>query len=199
MRIFLRVLLGLLLVVVLIAVVMNGIASSQRGADADYHQSLPRTIRLETGKISGDSVLAQDCTCKGAERSPDLYWGADLPNIKSFAVVMTDPDVPSPAFPLFNLTHWVVYDIPAMFSNLPEGLLIEQAMKYKAQFGKNSLGDLKYIGPCPPIGKHVYLFRVYALDKRLEPTAALDKEQLMDAMKGHILAYGELKTYYAAD
>lgn len=199
MRIFLRIVLGLLLIIVVAVIVMNAVARSQRGDEAAYHKDLPKTIRLETSKLGGDSLLAQDCTCKGGERSPDLYWGNNLPNVKSFALIVTDPDVPSPAFPLFNLTHWLVYDIPANFSNLPEGLPVGEAIKRGAQFGKNSLGDLKYIGPCPPLGRHVYVFKLYALDKRLEPTTPLERQPLLDAMKGHILAYGELKGYYAAE
>ncbi len=199
MRIFSRILLGLLLIVVVVAVFMNLRAGSERRDEADYHRSLAKTMLLETGKLMTDSLLAQECTCKGGERTPDLYWSNNPPNVQSYAMIMIDPDVPSPTFPLFNLTHWVVYNIPAEFHSLPEGMLIEQAVRHTAQFGRNSMGDQKYIGPCPPVGKHAYVFKIYALDKRLTAPAPLDKAQLLDAMKGHILAYGELKTYYAAD
>lgn len=201
MRIFLRILLGLVAAIVVAAVVMNLIARSERGSDADYHHNLPKNIRLETSRISSDSTLAVECTCEGGklgDRSPDLYWRTDLTNVKTFAITMTDPDVPTPAFPLFNLNHWVVYDILPSYSDVPVGLTAKMAFDHGAHFGKNSMGDLKYIGPCPPMGKHTYIFRIYALDKRFNPKTPMDKQQLLDAMKGHILGYGELKTYYAA-
>lgn len=205
MRISIRILLGLVLLVVVVALVMNIRARSQRGAEDDYHKSLLKNITLETSKITVDSTLAQECTCKGEAKSPDLYWRPTRmdtppdPNIQSYALIVTDPDVPSPAFPLFNLTHWVIYDIPATFASLPFGLPIEQAARHTAQFGKNSMGEQKYLGPCPQVGKHAYVFKIYGLDTRLTPGAPLDKQGLLDAMRGHILSYGELKTYYAAE
>ncbi len=205
MRFFIRILLGIVLLIVILALAMNIRARSQRGTEADYHKNLPKNLVLETSKIGIDSTLAPECTCKGEEKSPDLYWRPNRmdvppdPNIKSYALTVTDPDVPSPAFPLFNLTHWVIYDIPSTFGSLPFGLPIEQAIRHTAQFGKNSMGDQKYIGPCPPVGKHAYIFRIYGLNTRLMPNAPLDKQGLLDAMKGHVLGFGELKTYYAAE
>ncbi len=199
MRIVFRILLGFVLFIVAAAVFMYLRAGSQRRAEADYHQALPKTIKLETGQLMSDSSLSQQCACKTGERSPDLYWSNNPPNVTSYALTMIDPDVPTPAFPLFNLTHWVVYDIPANFHSLPDGMLVEQAIRHTAQFGKNSMGELKYVGPCPPSGKHAYIFKIYALDTRIDSAKPLEKAELLDAMKGHVLAYGELKVYYEAD
>ena len=198
MRIFFRIVLGLVLFVVAAAIGMNLWAAGERRAEADYHKGLPNTMLLETGQLMSDSSLSQQCACKTGERSPDLYWSRNPPNVTSYAVTMIDPDVPTPAFPLFNLTHWLVYDIPANFHSLPDGMLEEQALRHTAQFGKNSMGERKYVGPCPPAGRHAYILKIYALNTRFDPKTPFTKADLLDAMKDHILAYGELKVYYTA-
>lgn len=200
MHLFFRILSGLVLILIGAALFMNWRARSERRAEIAYHQSLHKTIRLESGKLSSDSLLAQECTCKGSGISPDLYWTNTSPSVKSYALTLTDPDVPTPAFPVVNLTHWVVYDIPPSIHSLPLNLQLTQAQQQSANFGKNSMGDQEFIAPCPPLGKHAYVFKLYALDTRLSTAVKkpLTKEQLLEWMKGHILEYGELKGYYAA-
>lgn len=137
-----------------------------------------------------------NCTCKGKEASPALSWEGSTTDAEAYAVLMTDPDVPSPDFPLYNLSHWVLYNLPASVGSLPEGVTTEQLRMLGGKAGKNGTGSLAYIGPCPPIGRHAYIFRVYALDQPIALDDAPDKQTVMDAMQGHVLEYGEIIGYF---
>jgi len=117
-------------------------------------------------------------TCKGADVSPPLNWEAQA-GAQSYALIVDDPDAPAGIF-----THWVIYNLPADLTSLPEGV---PANAYSQ--GKNNFGRKGYNGPCPPAGKpHRYNFTLMALD--LPPTlpTGLDKAALLKAVSGHILA-----------
>jgi Raf kinase inhibitor-like YbhB/YbcL family protein len=118
-------------------------------------------------------------TCDGSNVSPQLSWSGFPEKTKSFAIIMDDPDAP-----MGTWVHWVMYNIPPTVTNLDEKLSIE---KINAIDGINSWGEKGYNGPCPPGGTHHYIFKLYALDKLLTPKEAMDKAELLEAMKGHIL------------
>lgn len=124
-------------------------------------------------------------TCQGDDVSVPLKF-SDVPSgTKSFAIIVDDPDAPSGVF-----THWIGWNIPVESSGLIEG---QKAPKQ----GKNSFGKLGYNGPCPPPGKpHRYFFKVFALDAILELKEGSSKEELMDAMEGHILGQADLVGTY---
>ncbi|GAB3552550.1 YbhB/YbcL family Raf kinase inhibitor-like protein [Spirosoma fluminis] len=196
MRVLLWVFVGILLICGSVAAVMHIRAKNQRQDEQTYHAALRKTVAVTSRSFPPNGDMPINCSCKGQEASPALMWEGDQPHAESYVVLMTDYDVPTPVFPIYNLSHWVIYNLPASVRSLPEGLSVEQMRMLGGKTGKNSTGDLTYIGPCPPVGRHAYVFRVYALDELLTFSSAPDKQAVLDAMKGHVLAYGELTGYF---
>ena len=124
--------------------------------------------------------------------SPHIRWTAAPETTKSYAMVSMDWDAPSPRLRLFPVVHWILYNIPAntteIAQNSNSGLLGRRGINSGLNVGRQQ----GYMAPCPPLDTHRYEFRVYALDvDRIQP-ASNDRPGLMQAMDGHILAYGEL-------
>ncbi|MGC8855881.1 MAG: YbhB/YbcL family Raf kinase inhibitor-like protein [Anaerolineae bacterium] len=126
-------------------------------------------------------------SCRGRDISPALEWGDPPASTQSFALIMDDPDAP-----VGTWDHWVLYNIPASVRRLPEAIPAEASLPDGSLHGKNSWGRLGYGGPCPPSGTHRYFFRLYALDTTLPLSSGASKKQVLEAMKGHILAQAEL-------
>ena len=196
MRLLSRILVGLVIGLVLIAVGLHLSAGSGREAEIAYLSTLRKTLTLSSRSFPPNGDMPISCSCKGHEVSPELLWENSTPNVKSYAVLLTDYDVPTPAFPLYNLSHWVIYNLPGSVRSLPEGVTAEQMRMLGGKVGKNGTGDTKYIGPCPPVGRHAYVFRVYALDQMLSFTDLPGKQAVLEAMQGHVLGYGELTGYF---
>ena len=134
-------------------------------------------------------------TCEGQDVSPPLKW-SDLPsNAKTLALIVDDPDAPDPAKPQRVYVHWVVYNIPASADSLKENAS-KDGMPKGALQGNNDWGKAEYGGPCPPIGRHRYFFKLYALDRELVGLSAATKADLERAMQGHIVGTGELMGTY---
>lgn len=151
------------------------------------------SMHLESPAISPDHLIPRRHTCDGTDLSPPLSWSGVPAGAKSLALIVDDPDAPDPAAPQRTFVHWVVYNIPPSASGLSEGAA--QALPPGALQGLNDWRDKGYGGPCPPIGKHRYFFKLYALDTMLElkrPTKAAVEE----AMQGHILDRAELIGLY---
>jgi len=188
--------LGLLLLIAIVAVGMRINAKRQRDNEQTYHAGFKKTLTVSSSSFPPGGDMPINCTCKGKEASPALSWESSTTDAEAYAVLMTDPDVSSPNFPLYNLSHWVLYNLPASVRSLPEGVTTEQLRMLGGKTGRNGTGSLAYIGPCPPIGRHAYIFRVYALDQPITLADAPDKQTVMEAMQGHILEYGELIGYF---
>jgi Raf kinase inhibitor-like YbhB/YbcL family protein len=134
-------------------------------------------------------------TCDGRDISPPLSWSGVPPGAKSLALIVDDPDAPDPAAPQRTWVHWVLFNIPANAPGLESGghKLPEGAVQ-----GSNDWKRSGYGGPCPPIGRHRYFFKLYALDVVLAVSNP-DKQQLVAAMQGHILEQTEIiGTYHKA-
>ncbi len=198
MPLFLRILLGVVVVVALLVTGLYWRARHELMQDIAYHKALPRTLAMTSTSFADGNYIPIECTCKAGDISPGILFDNEIPGAKSFALTMIDPDVPSSAFPLFNMTHWVIYNLNPATSRIWAGSGADSLARHGGAFGKNSMGDLKYIGPCPPMGRHLYLFRVYALDTTLKFEETPNKAQLMTAMTGHVLAYGQLAGYFSA-
>jgi Raf kinase inhibitor-like YbhB/YbcL family protein len=135
----------------------------------------------------GEKIPAK-YTCEGQDVSPKLEWSAPPAETQSFALIVDDPDAPGGVF-----THWVLFNIPSDSRELAEAIPAQAQLTSGARQGKNDMGSTGYDGPCPPPGKpHRYQFTLYALDQTLDLKAGAGKKQLLDAMKGHILAQGQL-------
>lgn len=135
-------------------------------------------------------------TCDGADVSPALSWAGVPPEAKSLALVMDDPDAP-----VGTWVHWVLYDLPATLAGLPEGVPKKERLDgggtHGACWGVDRFSRVGYSGPCPPPGSpHRYHFRLYALDRVLGLPPRATKADLLEAMKGHVLAEGELVGTY---
>jgi len=134
-------------------------------------------------------------TCEGDDDSPSLSWSGAPSGTKTFALIVDDPDAPDPEKPQRVYVHWVVYNIPATTTSLPENAS-KKGLPGGAGVGKNDFGKREYGGPCPPIGRHRYFFKVYALDTQLNFTSPPTKNDLLKGMEGHVLATGELMGTY---
>ena len=135
-------------------------------------------------------------TCDGEDLSPALAWSGAPEGTASYALIMDDPDAPPGTW-----VHWVLYDLPAEQTRLAAGVSESSSLEgggtHGACWGVSSYSRVGYHGPCPPPGSpHRYSFRLYALDAPLGLPAKATKEQLLSAMKGHILAQAELVGVY---
>ena len=134
-------------------------------------------------------------TCQGADKSPALAWSGLPAGTKSLALIVDDPDAPDPAAPTMTWVHWVLYNIPVDAAGLPEAVA-SNALPSGTREGKNDWKRTGYGGPCPPIGRHRYFHKLYALDVLLPDLKQPTKAELEKAIKGHVLAKIELMGTY---
>ena len=153
------------------------------------------TMKVTSSAFQQGGAIPAKYTCEGQDTSPPLAWSGAPSSAKSIAMIVDDPDAPDPAKPQRVYVHWVVYNIPGGTSSLPENAS-KSGMPKGAEQGKNDWGKPQYGGPCPPIGRHRYFFKVYALDTTLSGLSGPAKADLERAMKGHILDSGELMGTY---
>jgi Raf kinase inhibitor-like YbhB/YbcL family protein len=153
------------------------------------------TFRLMSPSFEDKGEIPARHTCEGADSSPALAWSAPPPGTKSLALIVDDPDAPDPRAPKMTYVHWVVYGIPASVASLPEGAGAG-ALPDGARQGTNDWKKAAYGGPCPPIGRHRYFHKLYALDVELPDLGHPDKAALERAMAGHILAQATLMGTY---
>lgn len=130
-------------------------------------------------------------TCDGQDISPPLSWSGVPSKAKSLVLIVDDPDAPDPKAPRMTWVHWVLYNLPPTTSGLPEGVSPSQ-LPAGTKEGLNDWGRTGYGGPCPPIGRHRYFFKLYALDTVLPDLGRPTKQALEKAMAGHILEQAEL-------
>ena len=153
------------------------------------------TLALTSPAFSHERPIPAAFTCEGLDRSPALQWSGVPANAQSLALIVDDPDAPDPKAPQMTYVHWVLYNIPAGAVGLPEG--IEGAdLPNETREGTNDWKRTGYGGPCPPIGRHRYFFKLYALDTKLPDLGAATKPQLEAVMKGHVLAEATLVGTY---
>jgi Raf kinase inhibitor-like YbhB/YbcL family protein len=134
-------------------------------------------------------------TCDGDDTSPPLEWSGVVSNAKSLVLIVDDPDAPDPRAPKRTYVHWVLYDIPPSATGLPEGATAAQLPRGTSE-GLNDWNRTGYGGPCPPIGRHRYFFKLYSLDIALPKLDAATKAKVESAMKDHVLQFAELMGTY---
>jgi Raf kinase inhibitor-like YbhB/YbcL family protein len=150
---------------------------------------------LRSPSFEAQGPIPAKHTCQGDETSPALAWSDAPAGTKSFALIVDDPDAPDPAAPRTTWVHWVVYDIPAATTALPEGASSANLPAGAAE-GTNDFKRIGYGGPCPPIGRHRYFHKLYALDVALADLKSPTKAVLEAAMRGHVLAEAQLVGTY---
>lgn len=131
-------------------------------------------------------------TCTAEDVSPELQWRDAPQGVKSFALIMDDPDAPAGTW-----VHWVIYNIPPDSTSLPEGSGKKDGLNNGPVHGKNSGGKSYYSGPCPPSGTHRYFFKLYALDTTLDLPEGATKPELLKAIQGHLVGMAELMGTYS--
>jgi Raf kinase inhibitor-like YbhB/YbcL family protein len=152
-------------------------------------------MTLTSPSFEAGAEIPQRHSCEGKNVSPPLAW-ADIPSgTQSLALVVDDPDAPDPKAPKTTWVHWVVYDIPATATGLPEGA-VAGTLPSGTRVAKNDFGHTTWGGPCPPIGRHRYFFKLYALDTTLPGEGVSTKAALEKAMRGHVLGQAQLMGTY---
>jgi Raf kinase inhibitor-like YbhB/YbcL family protein len=152
------------------------------------------SFSLTSSAFTNGGRIPRKYTCEGDDTSPPLSWSEVPTGARSLALIVDDPDAPDPAKPQRVYVHWVVYNIPSGATQIGEGTSPPGSATGTNDFGKQAWG-----GPCPPIGRHRYFFKLYALDTTLDLESP-KKKDLESAMEGHILAQAELMgTYQKGD
>jgi len=153
------------------------------------------TLSIQSKSFEHNALIPGRFTCDGQDISPPLDWSGIPPEAKSLALIVDDPDAPDPAAPKMTWVHWVLYNIPVDAHGLEENS-VAAALPAGTKEGINDWGRKGYGGPCPPIGKHRYFFKLYALDTVLAGLQEPTKAQVEEAFKGHILAEAQLVGTY---
>ena len=148
-------------------------------------------LTLTSPAFANGHEIPSDFTCEGADISPELRWSGAPEGTKCFALIVDDPDAPDPAAPKMTWVHWVLYNLPADATRLPEGVEPEE-LPAGTREGTNDWKRTGYGGPCPPIGRHRYFHKLYALDTVLADLGHPSKAKLEAQMKGHVIGQAEL-------
>ena len=145
---------------------------------------------ITSSAFAPNGSIPRQYTCEGDQTSPPLEFSGAPSGTKSVALIVEDPDVPDPAKPQRTYVHWVVYNIPAGTTTIHENAA--KALPTGAAHGYNDSKKQTYAGPCPPIGRHRYFFKLSALDTDLNFTVPPTKADLLKAMESHVLGNAEL-------
>ena len=150
-------------------------------------------MQLTSTAFDAQGPIPTRHTCEGEDVAPPLTWRELPAGTRSLALIVDDPDAPDPAKPQRTWVHWVLYDIPPTVTGLPEG---GRPAFAGSRDGANDWDRTGYGGPCPPIGRHRYFFKLYALDAPLGDLQQPNKARLELAMRGHVLGEAQLMGTY---
>ena len=160
-----------------VAILLTAIASLAAGG---------ATMKITSSAFHEGANIPSKFTCDGSDTSPPLQIAGVPSGAKSLVLIVDDPDAPSGLF-----THWLVWNIPPQTGSIAEGSAPQGVQ------GANDFGKSGYRGPCPPPGTHRYSFKIFALDRELELRSGAKRSQVDAAMKGHVIAQGQLVGRYA--
>ena len=149
-------------------------------------------MQLRSPAFADGGAIPAQFTCHGADRAPALQWHDVPAGAKSLVLIVDDPDAPDPKAPKMTWVHEVVVGLPPQVPGLSEG----HALPPGARFGLNDWKKPAWGGPCPPIGRHRYYFRLFALDAHLALSPVPAKPDVLAAMEGHVLAHAVLMGTY---
>jgi Raf kinase inhibitor-like YbhB/YbcL family protein len=173
---------------IIVQIVLFLLAGSEDAKEVNF------VIRVTSPGFENQGEIHKKYTCDGEDIAPALAWSNVPEKTKSFALIVDDPDAPDPANPRMTWVHWVLYDLPPETVDFPEGVV---ASVLHALDGLNDWNRTGYGGPCPPIGRHRYFFKLFALDTRLGDLHRPTSAQLLRAFTGHLLAEARVVGLYA--
>ena len=150
------------------------------------------TLKVTSTAFQEDGMIPPKYTADGEDMSPPLAWEGLPEKTKSVAIIVDDPDAP-----MGTWVHWLIWNIPPAMTSLPENMPPDDRLPNGMRQGTTDFGRTGYGGPAPPSGTHRYYFRVYALDTMLDLPPGAVRQELEKAMKGHILAEGQLMGKYS--
>ena len=145
-------------------------------------------IQITSPAFAAEAPIPLDYSCKGNNTSPALSWTEPPAGTKSFALILEDPDAPGTS----AWVHWVIFNIPASMRGLDEAVPTDAKLNDGSLQGRTSANTNGYHGPCPPTGTHHYFFKLYALDTILSLSSDANKDAVLAAIKGHVLANAQL-------
>ena len=152
-------------------------------------------LSLTSEAFTAGGEIPPQYTCQGDDSSPPLRWTGVPDQARSLVLIVDDPDAPDPAAPRMTWVHWVLYNLPATAGGLPAGVTRAE-LPAGSEEGVNDWQRPGYGGPCPPVGRHRYFHKLYALDTRLEGLSRPTKAAVEAAMQGHVIAQTELVGHY---
>lgn len=144
------------------------------------------TLKLTSSAFEHEGSIPRLHTCQGKDVSPPLAWSGVPENANSLILVVDDPDAPDPAAPKMTWVHWVLYNIPPSATGLPQGVSTAELPRGTLD-GMSDFQRTGYGGPCPPIGRHRYFHKLYALDVALPDLKKPRKADIEKVMKGHVI------------
>ncbi len=159
------------------------------------HAEEKMSLTLISPAFTNGAPIPRQYTCEGKDISPPLQWNGVPEQTRSLVLIVDDPDAPDPQAPKRVWVHWVLFNIPAGATGLPESVRAHE-LPAGTEEGKNDWGKPGYGGPCPPIGRHRYFHKLYALDTELTGLDKPTKAQVEAAMEGHVIALAELVGTY---
>ncbi len=171
---------------------MAQLTSDALNRDMAYHQSLVASIEVRSDDFEHLQEMPVQFSCSGDGSSPHIEWTPGPEGTLSYALVATDWDAPSPSFRLLTVPHWVLFDIPPSFTEIPHNAGIGELTELGVQVGTAMGGTEGYLPACPPLGRHQYQFRVYALDVDVIRPESNTRGDVLAAIRGRVLSYGEL-------
>jgi Raf kinase inhibitor-like YbhB/YbcL family protein len=160
---------------------------------ARANEARAMTMTITSSAFAHQGAIPGKYTCEGRDVSPPLAWSGVPPGAQSLVLIVDDPDAPDPAAPKITWVHWVLYNLPPRAANLPEAV---RSLPDGTLEGLNDWMRTGYGGPCPPIGRHRYFHKLFALDTVLADLGKPTKATLEAAMKGHVLTQAELVGTY---
>ena len=175
------------------------LAGSALDRDRDYHQGLADSIQVRSDDFEHLQEIPVQFSCVGEGISPQIEWTMGPEGTRSYALIVTDWDAPSPSFRLLMVPHWILFDLPARMQEIPQDVGTDLLRAENVVVGAAMGGTERYLPPCPPLGRHQYQFRVYAIDVETIQPKSNARSDVLAAIDGHILAYGELIGLRTAD
>jgi Raf kinase inhibitor-like YbhB/YbcL family protein len=148
-------------------------------------------LAITSPAFAAGGSIPKKYTCDGDDVSPALAWSGVPAGARSLALIVDDPDAPDPAAPKRVWVHWVLYNIPPIATGLAEAVKAAD-LPAGTREGKNDWNRTGYGGPCPPVGRHRYFFKLFALDTVLSDLGGPEKADLERSMAGHILEQTEM-------